>query len=314
MAGLLEAATHPSVELVLAGMVGAIGLEPAYAALGAGKRLALANKEAMVLAGELMMGRAEETGACILPVDSEHNAIFQCMAGASRGEVRRILLTGSGGPFRDLPAERFGEITREQALKHPNWTMGPKITIDSATMMNKGLEVIEARWLFGVPAERIEAVIHRQSIVHSLVEFVDGSVIAQLGLPDMRTPIAYCLAWPERLALDLPRLNLTEAGRLDFEEVPERKYPCLFLALDALRRGGSAPAALNGANEEIVAAYLDGAFPFPRIAGILKDVMSRFDGAESSVPREVRTIADALAADGWGREQARTLIAASRPS
>jgi 1-deoxy-D-xylulose-5-phosphate reductoisomerase len=192
--------------------------------------------------------------------------------------------------------------------------MGPKITIDSATMMNKGLEVIEARWLFGVPAERIEAVIHRQSIVHSLVEFVDGSVIAQLGLPDMRTPIAYCLAWPERLALDLPRLNLTEAGRLDFEEVPERKYPCLFLALDALRRGGSAPAALNGANEEIVAAYLDGAFPFPRIAGILKDVMSRFDGAESSVPREVRTIADALAADGWGREQARTLIAASRPS
>ena len=326
MEGLLEAATHPSVDLVLAGMVGAVGLEPAYAALGAGKRLALANKEAMVLAGELMMERAEETGARILPVDSEPNAIFQCLGGAPRGEVRRILLTGSGGPFRDLPEERFGEITRAQALKHPNWTMGPKITIDSATMMNKGLEVIEARWLFGLPPERIEAVIHRQSIVHSLVEFVDGCVIAQLGLPDMRTPIAYCLAWPERLPLDLPRLDLTQVGRLEFEPVPERKYPCLFLALSALRQGGPAPAALNGANEEVVAAYLNGSFPFPRIAGILKEVMTRLDpaaqagtaGASSplgkSVPASIRTVADALAADRWGRDQARALIAASRPS
>ncbi len=337
MAGLKEAATDARVDLVLAGMVGAAGLEPAYAAIGAGKRLALANKEVMVLAGELMMARAQDTGSRILPVDSEHNAIFQCLAGAPHSQVRRILLTGSGGPFRDLPEERFGEITLEQALKHPNWSMGPKITIDSATMMNKGLEVIEAQWLFGVPAEQIEVVIHRQSIVHSLVEFVDGSVVAQLGLPDMRTPIAYCLAWPDRLPLDLPRLNLAQVGRLDFEEVQERKYPCLFLALRALKRGGGAPAALNGANEEVVDAYLSGAFPFLRIAGILKQVMARLETATAgrsariapaanphgagphsangaSPLREVRSVADALSADRWGREQARDLIAASAHS
>jgi 1-deoxy-D-xylulose-5-phosphate reductoisomerase len=324
MAGLLEVATERGVDLVLAGMVGAVGLEPAYAAIGAGKQLALANKEVMVLAGEFMMRRAQETGSRILPVDSEHNAIFQCLAGAAEAKVQRILLTGSGGPFRDLGVERFGEITVEQALKHPNWTMGPKITIDSATMMNKGLEVIEARWLFGLPAERIEVLIHRQSIVHSLVEFVDGSVIAQLGLPDMRTPIAYCLAWPDRLPLDLPRLSLAQVGRLDFEEIQPRKYPCLFLALDALKRGGGAPAALNGANEEVVAAYLSGAFPFPRIAGILAELMARLDQALApaaaptrdgvSALRDVRSVADALAADRWGREQARALIASSAAS
>jgi 1-deoxy-D-xylulose-5-phosphate reductoisomerase len=329
MAGLLEVSTDIRVDLVLAGMVGAIGLEPAYAAIGAGKQLALANKEVMVLAGELMMGRAEETGSRILPVDSEHNAIFQCLAGASRESVDRLLLTGSGGPFRDLPEERFGEITLEQALKHPNWSMGPKITIDSATMMNKGLEVIEARWLFGIPEERIEVVIQRQQIIHSLVEFVDGSMIAQLGLPDMRIPIAYCLSWPERLSLGLPQLNLSQVGRLDFEEVQERKYPCLFLALRALKLGGGAPAVLNGANEEIVAAYLSGAFPFLHIAGILKQVMNTLeavqtessrssdrtqiqtDGPNGASLRSVRTIGDAVSADRWGREQARALIASS---
>jgi 1-deoxy-D-xylulose-5-phosphate reductoisomerase len=313
MAGLLEAVTHPDVQQVVAGMVGAVGLRPAHAAIQAGKQLALANKEVMVLAGELMMNLAKEAGTAVLPIDSEHNAIFQCLQGAATRHVERILLTGSGGPFRDLPVAEFGGITRAQALNHPNWKMGPKITIDSATMMNKGLEVIETRWLFDVPPERIAVLIHRQSIVHSLVEFIDGSVIAQLGMPDMRTPIAHCLAYPDRLPLDLPRLNLAEVGKLEFQEVTEGRYPCLYLALRALHLGGGAPAALNGANEAVVAAYLDGSFPFLGIAGILKKVMAQLEAALGQPQalghlHAIRTVDDAIAADEWGRAAARPLI------
>ncbi len=313
MAGLEEAVTDPGVDQVISGMVGAVGLTPTFAAIAAGKQVAVANKETLVLAGELMVDKARETGSVLLPMDSEHNAIFQCLGGRDAAAVSRIVLTASGGPFRDMPAHRLAEVTREQALRHPNWRMGPKITIDSATMLNKGLEVIEARWLFNVGPERIEVLIHRQSIVHSLVEFIDGSVIAQLGLPDMRTPIAYCLSHPRRLALDLPRLNLARVGRLEFEEVAAEKYPCLFLALEALARGGGAPAVLNGANEAVVAAYLEREFPFTEIAGILQKVMLMLTQtlARAEGPAylgAVRTVADALAADRWGRRTAQTFI------
>jgi 1-deoxy-D-xylulose-5-phosphate reductoisomerase len=314
MDGLLEVCADSRVHQVVSGMVGAIGLEPTYAAIERGKQVALANKETLVLAGELMVGMAEESGSRLLPMDSEHNAIFQCLGGNPAAAPERIVLTASGGPFRDWPAERFDDISLEQALAHPNWKMGPKITIDSATMMNKGLEVIEARWLFGLSPDRIQVLIHRQSIVHSMVEFADGSVIAQLGLPDMRTPISYCLGWPERLALDLPRLDLARVGRLDFEPVPPDKYPCLFLALEALELGGGAPAALNGANETVVAAYLERAFPFASIARIVENVMNRLRAELGTAQgpaclRSIHTVSDAIAADRWGREAASALIA-----
>jgi 1-deoxy-D-xylulose-5-phosphate reductoisomerase len=314
MEGLVQVAAAPAVDMVISGMVGAIGLRPTYAAIDAGKQVAVANKETLVLAGELMVRRAAASGAVLLPMDSEHNAIFQCLAGAPMTQVGRITLTASGGPFRDLPLADFPHITRAQALNHPNWDMGPKITIDSATMVNKGLEVIEARWLFGLPPERIDVLIHRQSIVHSMVEFIDGSVIAQLGLPDMRTPIACCLAWPERLPLDLPRLDLAQAGRLDFQPVDAARFPCLFLALRALQLGGGAPAVLNGANEVVVAAYLADAFPFSDIACILNDVMHHLEQAlaDPAAPAHLRgltRVEDAIAADQWGREQAGTIIA-----
>jgi 1-deoxy-D-xylulose-5-phosphate reductoisomerase len=315
MEGLLEVAAAPEVEHVVAGMVGAVGLRPAFAAVEAGKELSIANKEVMVLAGELMLQRARESGAVLLPMDSEHNAVFQCLAGAAPEAVRRIVLTASGGPFRDLEPERMGAITKAQALAHPNWAMGPKITIDSATMMNKGLEVIEARWLFGLEPERIGVLVHRQSIVHALVEFVDGSVIAQLGLPDMRTPIACCLAHPERLPLELPRLELAQVGRLDFAEVSRERYPCFFLALEALRQGGGMPAALNGANEVVVQAYLDDAFSFPAIAGILGRVMDRLTAAQTAPDappflRHIATVDDAIRADRLGRDLATAELAA----
>ncbi|MDH4120359.1 MAG: 1-deoxy-D-xylulose-5-phosphate reductoisomerase [Deltaproteobacteria bacterium] len=313
MDGLLEAAGWPDTQLVVSGMVGAVGLRPTYLALELGRRVALANKETLVLAGEAMVAAAQKSGAVMLPVDSEHNAIFQCLAGSPRRFVERLHLTASGGPFRDLPLERFGEITLAQALAHPNWKMGPKITIDSATMMNKGLEVMEARWLFGVPPENIQVFIHRESIVHSMVEYTDGSVIAQLGVPDMRTPIAYCLGWPDRLAMDTPRLDLAQMGSLRFQPVDPAKYPCLGLAVAALTRGGGAPAVLNGANEVVVAAYLEGRFHFSRIAGILTQVM---EGLAQEVSRpqappfltQISGVDDALAADQWGRQAATGLL------
>jgi 1-deoxy-D-xylulose-5-phosphate reductoisomerase len=314
MEGLLEVAAAPEVRHVVAGIVGAVGLRPAVAALEAGKELSIANKEVMVLAGELMMARAQDSGAVLLPMDSEHNAVFQCLGGSDREAVERIVLTASGGPFRDLDPAQFHTLSKAQALAHPNWAMGPKITIDSATMMNKGLEVIEARWLFGLPPERIGVLIHRQSIVHALVEFVDGSVIAQLGLPDMRTPIACCLAYPQRLPLALPRLNLAQVGRLDFAEVSAARYPCFFLALEALRLGGGMPAALNGANETVVEAYLGDAFPFPQIAGILERVMNqlcaRRQGADApAFLRRIATVDDTIEADRFGRQLAAAELA-----
>ncbi|HKI99929.1 MAG TPA: 1-deoxy-D-xylulose-5-phosphate reductoisomerase [bacterium] len=317
MEGLLEAAAAPEVQHVVAGIVGAVGLRPAYAAVDAGKELSVANKEVMVLAGELMTARARETGSALLPMDSEHNAVFQCINGSAHEQVRRIVLTASGGPFRDLAPEAFHSISKAQALAHPNWRMGPKITIDSATMMNKGLEVIEARWLFDLLPEQIDVLIHRQSIVHALVEFVDGSVIAQMGLPDMRTPIACCLAHPQRLPLELPRLDLAKVGRLDFAEVSEGRYPCFFLALEALRQGGGMPAALNGANEEVVQAYLNDAFPFTQIAAILEGVMNRLTARRESVDaptflRRIATVEDAVAADAYGRQLAAAELAQTR--
>ena len=319
MEGLLRVAGDPAVEHVVSGIVGAIGLRPTYAAIEGGKQVSIANKETLVLAGELMVRRARETGALLLPMDSEHNAIFQCMNGAPARHIQKIVLTASGGPFRDLPEEDFARIPREQARRHPNWRMGPKITIDSATMFNKGLEVIEARWLFDLPPERIEVLVHRQSIVHSMVEFIDGSVLAQLGLPDMRTPIACCLAHPERLPLDLPRLDLAQVGRLDFEPVSRRRFPALFLALRALELGGGAPAVLNGANEAAVAGYLDGGFSFLRIAAILKEVLANLEthlrhGDCPAYLGSVGSVDDAIAADRWGRDRAEQLIAQATAS
>lgn len=313
MEGLVEAVSAPEVDQVISGMVGSVGLRPTYAAIECGKQVAIANKETLVLAGQLMIEAAAESGARLLPMDSEHNAIFQCLNGNGSRGLERIVLTASGGPFRDLPFERFGEITREQALAHPNWKMGPKISIDSATMMNKGLEVIEARWLFGLQADRIQVLIHRQSIVHSMVEFVDGSVIAQLGLPDMRTPIAHCLAYPDRLPLDLPRLNLAEVGKLEFEEVPPDKFSCLFLALEVLELGGGAPAALNGANEEIVAVFLDDGLLFSAIPTVLGQVVKKLKGIlrqpePPSGLRDVGSVEEALDADRWGRDAALAII------
>ena len=313
MDGLLTVAGAEEVDHVVSGMVGAVGLRPTFQAIAAGKRVSIANKETLVLAGELMVSLAATTGSVLIPMDSEHNAIFQCLAGRPGKELERIVLTASGGPFRDLSPDQFGEITMEQALNHPNWDMGPKISIDSATMMNKGLEVIEARWLFGLEPEQINVLIHRQSIVHSMVEFVDGSVIAQLGLPDMRTPIAYCLSYPGRLPLELPRLNLGLVGQLDFAEVDSQKYPCLGLALKALAMGGCAPAVLNGANEEVVAAYLGGAFQFAEIAAILAEVMSRLGSTlgQPEAPKclgVIATVDDAVLADQWGRDAAKTLM------
>ncbi|MDH5753126.1 MAG: 1-deoxy-D-xylulose-5-phosphate reductoisomerase [Deltaproteobacteria bacterium] len=326
MEGLLEAAGAAEVDQVVAGMVGAAGLLPTHAAVSAGKQVGVANKEVMVLAGELMMNLARQTGAVLLPVDSEHNAIFQCLNGEDGAQAERIILTASGGPFLDLPREKFISITREQALRHPNWNMGPKITIDSATMMNKGLEVIEARWFFGLPPEQISVLVHPQSIVHSMVEFVDGSVLAQLGLPDMRVPISYCLSYPERLPLDLPRLNLGAVRNLEFREVDHERFVCLSLALRALKLEGGVPAALNGANEEVVAAYLAGGFPFHRIGSILEEVMEHLEQElnpagptpavkerpdEALTPgylKHIATVDDAVAADGHGRKLALRII------
>ena len=308
--GLVRLASDPEVELVVSGIVGAAGLLPGYAAVQAGKAIAIANKEPLVLAGELFVNEAKRTGATLLPTDSEHNAIFQALHGHSRDHVAHIILTASGGPFRDRPLMEFANITVDEALAHPNWEMGPKITIDSATMMNKGLEIIEARWLFGLSVDQIRVVVHRQSIVHSLVEFVDGSFLAQLGLPDMRIPIAYCLAYPERLPLSLPVLQLDALGRLDFEPADLQRFPCLRLAMQATRLGGSAPAVMNGANEVLVAAFLAGEIRFLDIAQTLEGVLQFWKAQQThpELPTTLKTLDDALCADAWGREQASILM------
>lgn len=298
--GMEAVATAPGTELVVSALVGALGLLPTLRAIEAGKHVALANKEVLVLGGELVTRAAAAAGVQLLPLDSEHNAIFQALRGHREEDVRRIILTASGGPFlhRSLPELRA--VTREDALRHPTWKMGDKITIDSATLMNKGLEVIEAHWLFGLPAERIHVVIHPQSIVHSMVEYIDGSVLAQMGIPDMSIPISYILAYPDRLPLDhLPVLNLPQAPALEFGEPDEAKFPCLGLAYQALHAGGTAPAVLNAANEVAVAAFLAGAIPFLGIPRLLSQVM------EAHEPAPADGLERLLAADHWARTQAR---------
>jgi 1-deoxy-D-xylulose-5-phosphate reductoisomerase len=301
--GMVEVATHPAAEMVVASAVGAVGLVPTYRALEAGKDVALANKETLVMAGELMLARARETGARLLPIDSEHCALHECLDGRRPEDVRRLLLTASGGPFRNRPRDTFSRITRDEALAHPTWRMGRKITIDSATLMNKGLEVIEARWLFGVPPSRIEVLVHPQSVIHSMVELVDGTVLAQLGVTDMRMPIQYALTYPEKWEAAIPGLDFTKAMRLDFEPPDRAKFPCLSLAYRALEDGGTAPAALNAANEEAVAAFLDDRASFDGIAETIAEVL------DAERPRRAATLEDVLSADRRARELARQALA-----
>lgn len=279
-AGLSEVASHPDVDVVMAAIVGAAGLRPTLAAVRAGKKVLLANKEALVMSGALFMQAVHEHGATLLPIDSEHNAIFQCLPGDyARGlevvGVRRILLTASGGPFREMPLAELEHVSPEQACAHPNWSMGRKISVDSASMMNKGLELIEACWLFAARPSQVEVVVHPQSVIHSLVDYVDGSVLAQLGNPDMRTPIANALAWPERIASGVAPLDLFAVARLDFQHPDEQRFPCLRLARQAAEVGGSAPAMLNAANEVAVAAFLERRIRFTDIARIIEDVLDR---------------------------------------
>jgi len=271
--GMVAVATHPEAEIVVSATVGAVGFLPTLRAIEAGKRVALANKETLVMAGELMTAAAEKSGAEILPVDSEHNAIHQCMRGETRAEVKRLILTASGGPFRSKTKAEIENATRDEALNHPNWKMGDKITIDSATLMNKGLEVIEARWLFGFDADQISVVVHPQSVVHSMVEMVDGSMIAQMGVTDMRHAIQYALTYPTRKANCTPPLDLASLSRLDFEEPDLDRFPCLGLAYEALRIGGTMPAVLNAANETAVQAFLDGKIKLSEIAQVNEAVM-----------------------------------------
>lgn len=305
--GLTAVATHPA-DMVVSGLVGAVGLAPTLAAIRAGRDIALANKEVMVMAGALILREVKAHEVRLLPVDSEHSAIFQALAGQRAVDVERIILTASGGPFRTWDDARIAEATVEEALNHPNWNMGPKISIDSASLMNKGLEVIEARWLFDVTPEQVDVIVHPQSIVHSLVEYRDGSVLAQLGLPDMRVPIAVALAHPERLPLDLPRLDLAALARLDFEAPDRKRFPCLQLAFDALAADEAAPAVLNAANEVAVEAFLDGRIRFPAIAATNGAVLEAH--IERGLVSELQSLDDVLAADAWAREVAAGVVAA----
>jgi 1-deoxy-D-xylulose-5-phosphate reductoisomerase len=300
--GLEAVATHPA-DLVVAGMVGAAGLRPTLAAIRAGRDIALANKEVMVMAGALVLREVQCRGVRLLPIDSEHSAIFQALEGQRPEDVERLVLTASGGPLRTWPADRLARATVAEALAHPNWSMGPKITIDSATLMNKVLEVIEARWLFEVPPERIEVVVHPQSIVHSLVEFIDGSVLAQLGPPDMRIPIALALTYPERLPLQARRLNLAAVGSLDFEEPDLERFPALHLGHAALRGSEAAPAVLNAANEVTVDAFLRGTISFTDIASTNQAVLDAHLGRHRG--EVVRDLEDVMEADAWARHMAR---------
>jgi 1-deoxy-D-xylulose-5-phosphate reductoisomerase len=303
---LIEAAAG-DVDLVIAAIVGCAGLRPVMGAVEAGRTVALANKEALVTAGALMTGAAESSGATLLPIDSEHNAIFQCLAGSRAQHVSRLILTASGGPFRAASAETIGAATPAQAVAHPNWSMGAKISVDSATMMNKGLELIEAHYLFGLPSEQIDILVHPQSVVHSMVEFVDGSVLAQLGSADMRIPIAYALAWPERMGTPAPKLDLAAIARLDFEAADLDRFPALRLAREALEAGGDAPIVLNAANEVAVAGFLAGRIGFPEIARVVQDALI---SADYDAPC---SIVDVLEIDRMTRERAEAMMKASCP-
>ncbi len=299
--GLEEIACLASAEMVLVAVVGTGGLRPALRAIEAGKDLAVASKEILVMAGEAVMSAAAQKGARVLPVDSEHNAIFQCLEGRENATVRRVILTASGGPFRETPNDNFAAITPEQALKHPTWNMGPKVTIDSATLFNKGLEMIEAHWLFGVGMDRVDVVIHPQSIVHSMVEFVDGSVLAQLSHSDMCFPIQYAVTWPDRVANTLPPLDFGKLQKLDFATPRFEDFPALNLARRAGETGGTLPAVMNAANEVAVSAFLDRRIAFPRIWQLVEDVMNRHDSVANP------TLDAILHADRWARETALSL-------
>ena len=305
--GLVAVAACATADQVMAAIVGAAGLRPTLAAAVAGKRVLLANKESLVVAGRLLIDAVVASGGELVPIDSEHNAVFQCLpqpapTGRCPAGVRRIVLTASGGPFRRAAAEALASVTPEQAVAHPNWTMGPKISVDSATLMNKGLELIEACWLFGVGPERVEVVVHPQSIVHSMVEYADGSVLAQLGNPDMRTPIAHALGWPERIESGVESLDLVAIGQLGFETPDLERFPCLRLAREAAEAGGTAPAVLNAANEVAVAAFLDDRLNFTGIPRVIDSVLQQHDA------RPVTTLEVALAADAWARDAARQAL------
>ena len=299
---LIEAAA--AAEVVMAAIVGCAGLEPVMAAVTAGRTILLANKEALVSAGALMMAAAKQYGATILPVDSEHNAIFQCLAGSRSQDVSRIILTASGGPFRTCSLAQMRRMTPEQAVAHPNWTMGAKISVDSATMMNKGLELIEAHHLFGLPSERIDILVHPESVIHSMVEYIDGSVLAQMGSPDMRIPIAHALAWPERIATPAARLDLVKLASLHFEVPDENRFPALRLAREALDSGAVAPIVLNAGNEEAVAAFLDQRIGFGDIADLVEDLLVRVD---APTPRSIAEVVDI---DRMARDEMRGLMLA----
>jgi 1-deoxy-D-xylulose-5-phosphate reductoisomerase len=297
--GVIEVARYGTAETVVTGIVGCAGLLPTIAAIEAGKDIALANKETLIAGAPVVLPLVEKHGVKLLPADSEHSAIFQCLQGVPAGGLRRILLTASGGAFRDWPVEKLPEVTVADALKHPNWSMGRKITVDSATLMNKGLEVIEAHYLFGMDYDNIEIVIHPQSIIHSLIELQDTSVLAQLGWPDMRLPLLYALSWPERIYTDWERLDLVKAGDLTFRSPDHDKYPCMQLAYAAGRAGGSMPAVLNAANEQAVALFLDEKIRFLEIPQCIETVCDRFTSQNRSNP----SLEDIVAADQWARAE-----------
>ena len=299
--GLIELATMPEADIVLVAIVGTAGLQPALAAIRAGKDLAVASKEILVMAGEIVMREAKKHGVKILPVDSEHSAIFQCLEGRHPDDVKRLLLTASGGPFRNKTKAELAHVTAAEALKHPTWNMGNKITIDSSTLFNKGLEMIEARWLFGLDIDRVGVVVHPQSIIHSMVEFMDGSILAQLSVPDMRYPIQYAVTYPRRAPNSIPPTDLTKVPPLTFHEPDPDRFPALRLAREAGRAGGTMPAVMNAANEVVVPAFMQGRIRFPQIWGIVEKVMSRHRVVRA------KTLAPILEADRWAREEASKL-------
>ncbi|HMN46229.1 MAG TPA: 1-deoxy-D-xylulose-5-phosphate reductoisomerase [Povalibacter sp.] len=310
---LCEVASHERIDVVMAGIVGAAGLKSSLAAARAGKKILLANKEALVMSGPLFMEAVRQGGATLVPVDSEHNAIFQCLPSDTRAGVRsagvnRVVLTASGGPFLRTARDALRGVTPDQACAHPRWVMGRKISVDSATLMNKGLELIEACLLFNLPPAQVEVVVHPQSIVHSLVEYCDGSMLAQLGNPDMRVPIAHALGWPQRIASGVESLDIVRAGRLDFEAPDLEKFPCLVLARRAAEAGGTAPAVLNAANEVAVSAFLSGQLAFVEIPAIIDQILSQHD------VRSVTSLQDVMAADGWARSQAQARLGLAGPA
>ncbi len=300
--GLIKIATHPEVDQVVSAIVGAVGLIPTLSAIKTGKAIALANKESLVMAGKIVMEEARQNHVQVLPIDSEHSAIFQSLLGHQKEAIQRLILTASGGPFLSLPTAKLHEVTVKDALQHPNWEMGKKITIDSASLMNKGLEVIEAHWLFDMPVEKIVVQIHPQSVIHSMVEYIDGSIIAQMGITDMRVPVSYALSFPQRLPLHLPRLDLFQKGGLTFQPPDLDRYPCLKLAYQSIEIGETMPAILNASNEVAVGAFLDGAIKFTDIPVLIHRVMEDHD-VESA-----HTVEDILKADHWARERAKAIL------